>query len=108
MDVQTKHVLFMAVACLSTICGTRALPSCTVLLEGDPRFAGCQELCTGNSAVLWANSGPDAITIKYTLQEGATLGWMGLGFNVHGSMTGEVAAVLQNLQCRLLVCCPNE
>jgi hypothetical protein len=86
--MKVEQVVFIAIACLSAIYGTRALPSCTLLLDEDPRFAGCQELSPDKSAVLWAANGPDAV-IKYVLQESADLGWMGLGLNVHGSMKGE-------------------
>ncbi|WIA40391.1 hypothetical protein OEZ86_013751 [Tetradesmus obliquus] len=68
--------------------GAGALSGCEVLLAEDSRFAGCQELSTGESAVMWAANGSDAITIKYMMTDGADMGWMGLGLNVHGSMKG--------------------
>ncbi|WIA20108.1 hypothetical protein OEZ85_005960 [Tetradesmus obliquus] len=65
-----------------------ALSGCKELLAEDSRFAGCQELSTGESAVMWAANGNDAINIKYIMTDGADMGWMGLGLNVHGSMKG--------------------
>uniref|UniRef100_A0A383W8T0 DOMON domain-containing protein n=1 Tax=Tetradesmus obliquus TaxID=3088 RepID=A0A383W8T0_TETOB len=65
-----------------------ALSGCKELLAEDSRFAGCQELSTGESAVMWAANGSDAINIKYIMTDGADMGWMGLGLNVHGSMKG--------------------
>jgi hypothetical protein len=63
-----------------------------MLLGGDARFAGCQELGTGQSAIMWAANGSDAITVKYMMVDNQNMGWMGLGLNVLGSMKGEVPA----------------
>jgi hypothetical protein len=80
--------LFALIVCL-IFCSAGALPGCKDLLDADSQFAGCQELSAGESAVLWAANGSDAIKIQYMMTDGAAMGWMGLGLNVHGSMKGE-------------------
>jgi len=77
--------VFIALRC------TSALPDCKTLLLEDSRFAGCQELLKGSSAVMWAANGSDAATIKLMMTEGSDMGWMGLGWNMHGSMKGDVS-----------------
>ncbi|WIA43948.1 hypothetical protein OEZ86_010341 [Tetradesmus obliquus] len=37
---------------------------------------------------MWAANGSDAATIKLMMTEGSDMGWMGLGWNMHGSMKG--------------------
>lgn len=79
-----------------------ALSGCKELLAEDSRFAGCQELSTGESAVMWAANGSDAINIKYIMTDGADMGWMGLGLNVHGSMKGEIFNAVPAACCRTM------
>jgi hypothetical protein len=88
-----KCALVLAILFISVFCGAATLPGCTQLLDADSRFVGCQELSEGESAVLWAANGSDAITVKYMLTDGPDMGWMGLGLNVHGSMKGRYSRV---------------
>lgn len=85
--------IFLAVRC------TSALPGCKTLLLEDSRFAGCQQLLTGSSAVMWAANGSDAAIIKPMMTEGSDMGWMGLGWNMHGSMKGDHSEYLQHCSC---------
>jgi hypothetical protein len=58
-------------------------------------------LATGESAVLWAANGSDAINVKYMMVDGQSMGWMGLGLNVHGSMKGAAGYLGLFLSCRV-------